>query len=100
MVFDTVGGEIWRRSWRVIRPGGTLVSVAVPRPPVESAPAGVRAVWFVVASRPADLTKIAELIDAGAVRPIVSETLPLDRGAEGFASGRHGRPGKIVIDVA
>ena len=33
LVFDTVGGETWERSWDVLRPGGRLVSIAVPRPP-------------------------------------------------------------------
>lgn len=100
VVFDTVGGDTWRRSWRVLRAGGTLVSVAVPRPPVESAPAAVRAVWFVVSSRPDQLAEIAVLIDAGHVRPVVGEVLPLARGAEAFAPGHRARPGKIVLDVA
>ena len=37
LVFDTVGGETWERSWDVLRPGGRLVSIAVPRPPEREA---------------------------------------------------------------
>lgn len=100
VVFDTVGGETWRKSWQVLRPGGTLVSVAVPRPPVESAPSSFQAIWFIVSSRPDQLSEIANLIDAGSLRPIVSDVLPLARGPEAYVSGRRTRPGKIVLDVA
>ena len=48
LVFDTVGGETWERSWDVLRPGGRLVSIAVPRPPEREADDGRRAIWFVV----------------------------------------------------
>jgi len=73
IVFDTVGGATWERSWGVIRPGGTLVSIAVPRPPVEErAIDGVRGVWFVVEPNRSTLTEIAALFDAGAITPIVA----------------------------
>ena len=87
VVFDTVGGETWRRSWPVLRPGGTLVSIAVPRPPIESAPTTIDATWFVVASRPDQLTSLAALIDTGNLRPVVGDVLPLARGAEAFTAG-------------
>lgn len=99
VVFDTVGGETWRRSWGVLRPGGSIVSVAVPRPPIESAPGSIQAVWFVVSSRPDQLTEIATLIDAGHLRPIVAKVFPLSRGQEAFASSTRARPGKIVLDI-
>ena len=51
LVFDTVGGETWERSWEVLRPGGRLVSIAVPRPPEREGDDGRRAIWFVVADR-------------------------------------------------
>jgi NADPH:quinone reductase-like Zn-dependent oxidoreductase len=100
VVFDTVGGDTWTRSWGVLRPGGTLVSVAVPRPPIESAPDRVRAVWFVVASSRSELDAISAVLDAGLVRPIVSEVIPLCRGAVAYTRGYRDGPGKIVLDVA
>jgi NADPH:quinone reductase-like Zn-dependent oxidoreductase len=35
LVFDTVGGDTLQRSWQVVKPGGALVSVVSPPPPVE-----------------------------------------------------------------
>jgi NADPH:quinone reductase-like Zn-dependent oxidoreductase len=100
-VFDPVGGETWERSWRALRPGGVLVSIAVPRPPDESRADSVRAVWFVVAPNRAELIEIARLIDEGHVMPIVERVLPLARGREAFDVGLrdHGF-GKTVLDVA
>ncbi len=100
VVFDTVGGAIWQRSWRVLQPGGVLVSIAVPRPPIESAPPSIRAIWFVVAPRIDHLHTLAEMIDAGHLRPVVGEVLPLARGAEAFASSHRAGHGKMVINVA
>lgn len=101
LVFDTVGGETWERSWDVLRPSGRLVSIAVPRPPEREACDGRRAIWFVVEPNRAQLIDIGDLIDRGHVRPIVSDVLPLARGREAYGPGRHsGRPGKLVLHIA
>jgi NADPH:quinone reductase-like Zn-dependent oxidoreductase len=101
LVFDTVGGETWERSWAVLRPGGRLVSVATPRPPErEPAEDGRRAIWFIVAFDRVQMLEIGRLIDAGIVRPIVSAVLPLERGLEAYGLARpRGGPGKVVLLV-
>jgi NADPH:quinone reductase-like Zn-dependent oxidoreductase len=101
LIFDTVGGETWERSWQVLRPGGILVSVAVPRPPAENRRSDARAVWFVVRPDRAALVEIARLVEAGRVRPIVDRVLPLSRGREAYGrdGGSHGL-GKVVLKVA
>ena len=44
VVLDTVGGETRERSWPVLRPGGTLVAIAMPPPDAAAAARyGVRA---------------------------------------------------------
>jgi len=99
LVIDTVGGNTWERSWNVIRPGGRLVSIAVPRPPDRETPDGRRAIWFVVKPDRKQLIEIAGLVDQGRIRPIVSEVLPLARGREAYGTtGRRG-PGKVVLSV-
>ena len=101
LVLDTVGGETWSRSWDVIRPGGRLVSIAVPRPPDRDEIEGRRAIWFVVRQDVKQLVEIGRLIDAGLVRSIVSDVLPLARGAEAYGTGaRRSGPGKAVLSVA
>jgi NADPH:quinone reductase-like Zn-dependent oxidoreductase len=101
LVVDTVGGETWERSWEVLRPGGQLVSIAVPRPPEREPRDGRRAIWFVVEPNRAQLVEIGGLIDGGHVRPIVSSVLPLARGREAYGPSHHsGGPGKTVLLVA
>jgi NADPH:quinone reductase-like Zn-dependent oxidoreductase len=101
LVFDTVGGDTWERSWAVLRPGGRLVSIAVPRPPEREGSEGRRAIWFIVRADREQLVDIGRVIDGGHVRPIVSATLPLASGHEAYGPGRQtGGPGKIVLLVA
>ena len=56
LVFDVIGGEIGKRSARLIRAGGTLVSVVGPS---EARPVDVLAIDFVVESDRAQLNEIA-----------------------------------------
>src|ERR671933_129419 len=94
VVFDLVGGEVTRRSWAVIRPGGVLVSVVAPL--AETGPRGASGVFFVVEPDRAALTELARLVDAGELRPVVGEVYPLERGREAFeAKRRPGVPGKV-----
>lgn len=101
VVFDLVGGETLERSWKVLKPGGILVSAAQP-PSQETAGAhGVRAAH--VASTPPvgpTLTELARLVDEGKVKPMVSTVLPLEDVGKGheMIESRHTR-GKIVLQV-
>jgi NADPH:quinone reductase-like Zn-dependent oxidoreductase len=58
VVLDTVGGDTQRRSLRVLKPGGTLVSVVSPVPEAAQKRYGVRAVYFYVDVTTARLNKI------------------------------------------
>jgi len=98
VVFDLVGGEIRRRSWALLKPGGVLVSVV--EPPEEAGRSGAGGVFFVVEPDRAALTELARRIDAGELRSIVGEVFPLERGREAFeAKRRSGVPGKAVLRV-
>jgi len=99
VIFDLVGGEIRRRSWALLKPGGVLVSVV--EPPEEVGRPGTGGVFFVVEPDRAALTELARRIDAGELRSIVGEVFPLERGREAFeAKRRSGVPGKVVLRVA
>ena len=100
-VLDTVGGEVQRRSFSVLKPGGTLIST-VSRPDAEEAHRrGVTARFFLVEVTTATLTKIADLIEAGRVTVRVGTVLPLQecRKAHEMLDGLlpH-EPGKIILE--
>jgi NADPH:quinone reductase-like Zn-dependent oxidoreductase len=100
VVLDTIGGEVAERSWAVLRPGGTLVTLAGQPDQAAAAARGVRGLGVMTQAKVADLTEIAALIDAGHVKPIVSTVLPLAEAhaAHELMERGHAR-GKIVLRV-
>ena len=101
LVFDLVGGDTLERSWKVVKPGGVLVSVVSPRPSFEAAKAyGVRPAWFVVEPNRRQLIQISALIDAGQIRPIIQTVFPLSQARQAYEQGASGHTqGKIVLRV-
>lgn len=96
VVFDVLGGDILERSAELVRPGGTLVSVAMP-PTVQ--PRDGRAVFFVVEPDRARLADLAERVRSGRLDPMVGAVRPLAETADAFAR-HHGTSGKTIIQVA
>jgi NADPH:quinone reductase-like Zn-dependent oxidoreductase len=99
VVFDTVGGDTLARSWRVVKPGGALVSVVSPLSgqPMRD---DIRYVYFIVEPSGAQLREISALIDAERLRPIVDQVFPLAQARQAYEAAATGHPrGKIVITV-
>ncbi|WP_327168848.1 NADP-dependent oxidoreductase [Streptomyces subrutilus] len=100
VVLDAVGGDHGRRSLKVLKPGGHLVTL--PGPDGLPADAGdVHAVWLLVEPDLKGLEEIAGLVDRGLLKPLVDTVLPLEQAAKAHAIGELGRTtGKIVLTVA
>jgi NADPH:quinone reductase-like Zn-dependent oxidoreductase len=96
VILDVIGGEILDRSTALVRPGGTVVTIAAP-PRIQ--PEGGRAVFFVVEPDRARLADLAERVRDGRLRPIVGAVRPLEETAAAFAPGRRTH-GKTIIQVA
>lgn len=102
VVLDLIGGDTQQRSWAVMRPGGILVATVQP-PSEETAQAhGVRQ-NFVSTAPPIKrvLTEVANLVDTGQLKPIVSAILPLSEIQKGheMVEGKHVH-GKVVLSIA
>ncbi|WP_030463791.1 NADP-dependent oxidoreductase [Kitasatospora sp. NRRL B-11411] len=95
VVFDVIGGEVLARSAALVRPGGTLVTIAAPP---EVRPEGGRAVFFVVEPDRARLADLAERVRDGRLRPLVGAVRPLAEAPAAFAPGRR-TPGRTIIQV-
>jgi NADPH:quinone reductase-like Zn-dependent oxidoreductase len=102
VVLDTVGGDTQQRSLRVLKPGGTLVSVVAPVPETTQKRYGVRAAYFYVNVTTARLNKITELFDSGKLATNVGTVLPLEeaRKAHEMMAGAPHKRGKIVLSIA
>ena len=95
-VFDVIGGDILDRSIALVRPGGTLVTIAAPP---AAQPEDGRAIFFVVEPDRARLTDLAQRVRDGRLKPIVGAVRPLAETAAAFAGHRR-TPGKTIIELA
>ena len=100
VVFDTLGGEVQERSWQVVKQGGILVSVVSPPSEEKAAAHQCHSAYVFIQPRADWLTEMAQLIDAGQVKPIVETVLPLNQVAEAHKLSQSGHTrGKIVLQV-
>jgi NADPH:quinone reductase-like Zn-dependent oxidoreductase len=95
LVFDLIGGDIGKRSARLVRAGGTLVSIVGPS---EARPADGLAVDFVVESDRAQLSEIVQRVRDGRLRTNIGNVSTLDDAVAAFnPTERH--KGKTIIRV-
>jgi len=120
VVLDSLGGRDAYRARRLLRRGGRLVSIASGLPDavarrgayLGTALTACRLAWFAMTSRwlgksaslvirkpdGGQLARIAALVDAGAIQPVVSQTFPLEEVAAAHRALETGRTrGKIVL---
>ncbi|WP_433894521.1 NADP-dependent oxidoreductase [Streptomyces sp. CA-111067] len=104
VVLDTIGGDYGTRSLRVLRTGGTLVTLTSPGdvPPAEqTGPLGLRTGFTLVEPDYAGLKALVDLVEADRLRAEISTVLPLEQAATAHELGETGRStGKIVLTVA
>ncbi|MBO0678745.1 NADP-dependent oxidoreductase [Mycolicibacterium sp. S2-37] len=96
VVLDVIGGDVGERSAALVRPGGTLVSIAGP-PAMQ--PSQGRSVFFVVEPDRAQLAGLVQRVRDGRLTPMVGAVRPLAEAPDAFA--RHRRTvGRTIIQVA
>nr|WP_201471056.1 NADP-dependent oxidoreductase [Microbacterium hydrocarbonoxydans] len=121
-VLDSVGGENLEKSLRILRPGGTAIGVAGPPTPDFAREAGLNpvvrlAIWALsrkiraqakrlgvdyrflwMRASGEQLRAIAELVDAGSIRPVVGRVFPFDETVSALDSlAKGGIRGKAVV---
>ncbi|QSE86957.1 NADP-dependent oxidoreductase (plasmid) [Rhodococcus koreensis] len=102
VVLDSLGGATSTRSVRVLRPGGSLVSLQRSDPDTAAVAetAQVRAVGLIVEHDQAGMQAIADLAARGRLRAHISAVFTLAEAARAHAVGEAGRTtGKLVISV-
>jgi NADPH:quinone reductase-like Zn-dependent oxidoreductase len=100
VVFDTLGGETHRKSYGVLRKGGTMVCLVAAPFENQAATYGVSVKIAQVLPDPEALATLVELAAANMVKPFVGKVLALDEFAEAhrLSERGHGR-GKLVLRV-
>jgi NADPH:quinone reductase-like Zn-dependent oxidoreductase len=124
LVLDTQGGATLEKSLQVLKPGGTVISVAGPPDAMFAREFGAN--WILVQAMRAlsfsirrkakrrsvtysflfmtangeQLRQLGALVDAGVVRPVIDRVLPFDDTLEALAYVESGRSkGKVVVTM-
>ena len=95
LVFDVIGGDIGKRSARIIRAGGTLVTIAGP---TDARPADGLTVDFVVESNRDQLIEVVQRVRDGRLRTNIGTVATLDDAVAAFNPTER-RQGKTNIRV-
>lgn len=95
LVFDIFGGNIANQSASLIRPGGTLVTIAGP---IEARPANGSTIDFVVEAIPSQLSEIVQRLREGRLRANIGNTSVLNDAVATFNSTNRVN-GKTIIRV-
>ena len=100
LVFDLIGGDTQKKSLQVIKNGGRLITTVKPENQEEAKLKNIHIEGFMAQSLPGDLQQIADLIDSGKVKPVISEIIPIENAAEAHEKIEKGHTrGKIVLRV-
>jgi NADPH:quinone reductase-like Zn-dependent oxidoreductase len=101
LVLDLVGGETQRRSYSVLKPGGYLIATAQPPSDQDAAQHKVHAMMMRMQASTKNLLQLAELLESGTIKPIVSKKYSLSAARAAWADILSGHTrGKIVLEVA
>lgn len=99
-VFDTIGGQVTEKSFKVLKKGGVLTSMKG-QPSAELANQyGVTGIATNTSSNTERLMRLSELVDEGVIKPQVDKIFPLDKTAEAFVYKEQSPVrGKVVIKI-
>ncbi len=101
VVFDTVGGDVFQKSFHVLKPGGTLIYINAAHIPDPAPPRDdVQVVNAFVKTNGERMARVAELADAGVFKAPIEEIFPFDHWREAYAMSETGHArGKIVLQM-
>jgi NADPH:quinone reductase-like Zn-dependent oxidoreductase len=100
-VLDTVGGDIYKRSFKVLKKGSGIIVSMLEQPNSELMNQyGVKALFLFSQVNRERLTKLAEWIDQNNIKVNVDKTFPLDEAANALDYQKDVHPrGKVVLTV-
>jgi len=100
LVYDTVGNDVQRESYDVLKKGGRLVSIVNVPSDEEARRYGVESSHVFVSPDGEQLRRIGALLESGAVRPPALKEMRLEDAAEAQKRSQAGHVrGKIVLKI-
>ena len=100
VVFDTIGGSVYRQSYEILKPGGRIVSLRE-QPDLDlSQKFKVRAEYLFVSPNGKQLQTITKLFELGKAKPPIVHQMPLDQAPLAIEEIKKGHTtGKVVLQV-
>lgn len=98
-VLDTVGGETYNRSFRVLNKGGGIIVSMLEQPNTELMNQyGIKAIFLFSQVNKQRLTKLAQWVDQNNIKVNIDKTFPLDEAGKAldYQNSVHPR-GKVVL---
>ena len=101
-VFDTVGGETYKRSFRVLAKGSGIIVSMLEQPKSElMSQYGIKALFLFSQVNRQRLTKLAQWVDQNNIKVNIDKTFPLDEADKALDYQKDVHPrGKVVLTVA
>jgi 2-desacetyl-2-hydroxyethyl bacteriochlorophyllide A dehydrogenase len=100
-VLDPVGHDTLARSYGVVKKDGIVVTIVSRCDEAELKKHQIRGASLASHPNSAELDEITKLIEAGKIKPVVTQTLPLSDAAKADAQAEtHHTRGKIVLKIA
>ncbi len=101
VVLDPVGRDTLARSYSVVKKGGIVVTIVSRCDEAELKKHEIRGASLSSHPEATELAEITKLIDAGKIRPIVTQVLPVADAAKAVAQAEtHHTRGKLVLKIA
>jgi alcohol dehydrogenase len=99
-VFDTVGGDTYRRSFKVLKKGGVIVSMLEQPNSELMNQYGVKAIFQFTQADRERLTKVAQWVDENNIRLNIEKKFSLDETSDALDYQKDIHPrGKVVLDI-
>ena len=101
VLFDTIGGETQKKLLNCMKPGGIVVSTVGISDAATVQARGLQGKSYMAQAISSQLQQIANLVDEGKIKVIISKIYPLAEAAAAHKYGEEGHTqGKIVLKVA
>lgn len=108
MVFDTVGGDVYKKTWETVKSDGIIVTIGDPAPdwaydkskvaPESVAHPNVRYKHFIVVPNAQQLSQALDMIGEGSLKPQDVESFSFEKAELAWERARQrGRGKKVVI---
>jgi len=100
-VLDSVSGEVYGKSFSVLKKGGVVASmIQNPLDQELASKSGTRTVYVTTHVDSAPLRRMVELVDGGVLKPQLSREYPIEQTREAYAYFEQDHPkGKVVVRI-